>query len=462
VAETPGRLLVVRQANADAAKDGSATPTTDAEPVIVTNLADASERLRRERFGGVLVEPSAFGALTRAASADGRPPSLSKLDALYRAGLELAALDPAALASLSSEERINLLKANILKYARDLLHYDVVDIRLMNPTSGFLEPLVCEGIVPEVARLKLRPLATGNGMSGLVAATGRSYYCPDTSVDPYFIEGAPGSKSALTVPIFDQQSLIGVLSIESPKADAFTEQDREYLEMFGREIGAALHTLKLLSAERRGVADQSVELMNREVAMPVDAILNAATAVLDRYIGLDPEMAERLQQIMTHARSIRRAIHKVGEAIAPTGSDEPAPEQRRQPFRGLRVLVVDQDERVRRSAHSILGRLGGEVETAHNGMEALAMAKLSRYDFVLSDINLPDMTGYDMFRKLRELNPNQSVVLMSGFGYDVSHSIVRARQEGLQGVLYKPFRIDQLLDVLEQRNRPAPAPVPAA
>ena len=53
------------------------------------------------------------------------------------------------------------------------------------------------------------------------------------------------------------------------------------------------------------------------------------------------------------------------------------------------------------------------------------------------------------FRKLRETNPGQSVVLMSGFGYDVSHSIVRAKQEGLQGVLYKPFRIDQLLAALD-------------
>jgi hypothetical protein len=53
---------------------------------------------------------------------------------------------------------------------------------------------------------------------------------------------------------------------------------------------------------------------------------------------------------------------------------------------------------------------------------------------------------------------------MTGFGYDPSHSIVKARQEGLQAVLYKPFRADRLMDAVEQAIRtsaveakPAPA-----
>ena len=42
------------------------------------------------------------------------------------------------------------------------------------------------------------------------------------------------------------------------------------------------------------------------------------------------------------------------------------------------------------------------------------------------------------------------MVLMTGFGYDPGHSIVKARQAGLQAVLYKPFRLDQLLETVEQ------------
>jgi CheY-like chemotaxis protein len=119
-------------------------------------------------------------------------------------------------------------------------------------------------------------------------------------------------------------------------------------------------------------------------------------------------------------------------------------------LKGLRVLVADNDERVRRSAHSILGRFGCVVETAKDGREAITMARLSSYDDVLVDIRLPDMSGYDMFKRLREFQPQARVILMSAYGYDTGHSIVKCRQEGLRSVLFKPFRVDQLLDALEK------------
>jgi FixJ family two-component response regulator len=50
------------------------------------------------------------------------------------------------------------------------------------------------------------------------------------------------------------------------------------------------------------------------------------------------------------------------------------------------------------------------------------------------------------------------IILMTGFGYDPTHSIVKARQEGLQTVLYKPFRVDRLMEAVEQALRPKAAP----
>ena len=60
------------------------------------------------------------------------------------------------------------------------------------------------------------------------------------------------------------------------------------------------------------------------------------------------------------------------------------------------------------------------------------------------------MTGFDCFHHLREINESLSVILMTGFGYDPTHSIVKARQAGLKSVLYKPFRRDQLLTEIEK------------
>ena len=95
------------------------------------------------------------------------------------------------------------------------------------------------------------------------------------------------------------------------------------------------------------------------------------------------------------------------------------------------------------------------VETARDGREALTMARLSTYDAILADIRLPDMSGYEVFRSLREAQPQAKVILMTSYGYDPSHSIVKARQEGLRYILYKPFRVDQLLDALASPEPPA-------
>ncbi len=382
-----------------------------------------------------------------------------KLDAIHSAGQELAAISPQDLAEMSLEERLALLKSNILRYVHELLHYDQVDIRLVDPTTGKLDVLLSEGMKPETAKLELYAKPTGNGVSGYVAYSGKSYLCPDTSHDPLYIEGAAGAKSSLTVPLIAFDKVVGTFNVESPQPNAFSEEDQQFLEIFSRKVANALHLLELLVAERRGTATQSIELVSREVALPVDEVLTAATALLDRYIGHDEDMTRRLQHIVDNARLIKQCIQKVGETITPrptAGQVPPAPGPHPK-LRGLRVLVVDHDERVRKSAHSLLGRFGCVVETAHDGKEALAMARLGTYDAVLVDIRLPDMSSYEAYRQLRQLRPQMHIVLMSAFGYDPGHTIVKCRQEGLRNVLYKPFRVDQLLDALVKTTAGAPA-----
>jgi CheY-like chemotaxis protein len=373
-----------------------------------------------------------------------------KLDALHLAGQELAALAPDQLADMGVEERIELLKHNIRRFTHDLLHYDAIEIRLLDRQTGRLEPLLLEGMTVEASQRVLYAKAQGNGVTGFVAATGKSYLCPDTANDPLYLEGAPGARSSLTVPLIVQDQVIGTFNVERPQLNAFREEDLQFAEIFSREIGAALHTLELLSAEKRSTASQSIEAISREVALPVDEILAAATAVLDRYIGHEPEMADKLRQILASARSVKQSIQKVGEDLAPAKPDAAAGRPTHPRLKGMRVLVADNDERVRRSAHGILGRFGCIVETSRDGQEALTMARLSTYDAVLIDIRLPDLNGYEVFHRLRKDQPRARGILMTSFGYDPAHCIVKARQEGLRFVLYKPFRIDQLLDALER------------
>jgi CheY-like chemotaxis protein len=380
-----------------------------------------------------------------------------KLAAIHQAGIELADLTAEELKDMTVEQRIELLKSNILHFTKDLLRFDVVEIRLLDPKSNRLEPLLAEGILDEAARRNLYASPTGNGVTGYVAATGKSYNCEDTCNDPLYIEGFAGARSSLTVPLIFHDQVIGTFNVESPELRAFSESDVQFLEIFSRDVAVALNTLELLQAEKFGATAASIEAIHSAVALPVDAILNDAVCAMERYIGHDPELVERLQSILKNSREIKQLIQKVGQSMAPIEvGDEDDVQDRHALLRSKHILVVDADEQVRSAAHHLLERYGCSVETAHDGSEAVYMARAMRqeggYHVIISDRHLPDMSGYDLFLKLKDLMNPVPFVLMNGFGYDREHVVCNARRAGLQpfALLFKPFRLDQLLDVVER------------
>lgn len=374
-----------------------------------------------------------------------------KLVAIHQAGIELADLTTEDLATMSMEARIELLKSNILHFTQDLLHFNVVEIRLLERGTGRLAPLLAVGMTTDAAARELKALPQGNGVTGFVAATGKSYLCENAQEDPLYLEGSEGAKSSLTVPLMFHDEVIGTFNVESPVRGAFTESDLQFLEIFARDVAAALHTLELLVAEQASTTAKSVEAIHSAVALPIDEILGDAVNVMERYIGHDPELVDRLRRILRNARDIKEMIHKVGRTMSPAQATLTAEQDSHPKLKGRQVLVVDPDETVRSDAHRLLERYGCIVETAHTGCEAVSLARVSHYDAILVDIRLPDMSGYELLCRLQDvLDDGVPMVLMTGFGYDGAHTIVKARQAGLKYVLYKPFRLDQLLETVER------------
>ncbi len=120
------------------------------------------------------------------------------------------------------------------------------------------------------------------------------------------------------------------------------------------------------------------------------------------------------------------------------GEDDPA-------LSGAKVLVADDEPNIRQTISDVLRKYHVQVTVATNGAEAISLLEASTFDLVVSDIKMPDKTGYDVFAAARRGSQTLPVILMTGFGYDPSHSIVRASQEGLQAVLFKPFKVNQLM-----------------
>jgi CheY-like chemotaxis protein len=110
------------------------------------------------------------------------------------------------------------------------------------------------------------------------------------------------------------------------------------------------------------------------------------------------------------------------------------------------VLVADDDANIRTTIVDILRKYKAVVTACDNGGDAVTHLETDApFNLVISDIKMPDRTGYDVFAAARKKSQTLPVILMTGFGYDPNHCIVRASQEGLQAVLFKPFKVDQLL-----------------
>ena len=299
-----------------------------------------------------------------------------KMAAIHQAGMELADLAPAEITHMAVQDRIELLKSNILHFTRDLLHFNVVEVRLLDQKTGRLEPLLAMGMDAEAAARVLYAQPQNNGVTGFVAATGKSYLCEDTSEDPLYLSGVKDAKSSLTVPLLLHDEVIGTFNVESLEPRAFTESDLQFLEIFCRDVAAALNTLELLVAEKATTAAESVEAIHSAVALPVDEILNDAVNVMERYIGHEPEVVERLQRILRNARDIKQVIQKVGQQMAPAAGAA-ADDAGRGAARASRA--ADSGGRCRRERPQRrpqpLERYGCVVETAHDGAEAMYMVR---------------------------------------------------------------------------------------
>ena len=110
-----------------------------------------------------------------------------------------------------------------------------------------------------------------------------------------------------------------------------------------------------------------------------------------------------------------------------------------------RILLVEDDERVRLMLKDLLENEGYEIQEASNGKEALQSFASSLPDLVLTDLVMPDTEGIEMIIKMRKSNPNVKIVAMSG-GVDYLNL---AKQLGALRTLRKPFSNQAVLDVVQ-------------
>jgi two-component system, sensor histidine kinase SagS len=379
-----------------------------------------------------------------------------KIDAIDKAGRELVRLEADAMSKLNVAQRLKVLEDKIISYTKELMHFDHFAIRLLDRKTNKLELVISVGLPQDACNVELFVQPEGNGISGYVAATGRSYICPDVERDPRYVMGIEQAKSSLTVPLWLYDKVIGIFNIESKHRAAFNEDDRQFAEIFGRYVAIALNILDLMVVERVGTAHKIADDVNSEVAGPLNDIALDATSLIDEYIGHD-DLRSKLQAIVGNVNCIKKSLRQAAQGPSTILGAADVKESEDPLLGGARVLVADDDANIRTTIGDILHKYHANVTIASNGAEAIEYLHHHDYDLVVSDIRMPDKSGYDVFAAARKKSMSLPVILMTGFGYDPNHSIVRASQEGLQAVLFKPFKVDQLLTEMRKALQTAPA-----
>jgi two-component system response regulator PilR (NtrC family) len=119
-----------------------------------------------------------------------------------------------------------------------------------------------------------------------------------------------------------------------------------------------------------------------------------------------------------------------------------------------KILVVDDEESIREFFEIMLKREGYEVMTAQNGRVALDLLKTKNADLIISDIQMPEMSGMELLAKVKEIDIDLPVIMVTAFGS--TDTAVEAMKLGAFDYIQKPFKIDEvkivIAEALEKRN----------
>ena len=111
---------------------------------------------------------------------------------------------------------------------------------------------------------------------------------------------------------------------------------------------------------------------------------------------------------------------------------------------GYNILLVEDDSLIHEQLKKILGRLFKKIYIAENGRDGLETFKNNRdINIIISDINMPNMNGFEMVEKIKEIDKDVPILILSA--HSESHQFIQSIKLGVDGYLIKPIDFDQLM-----------------
>ncbi|SRR5258706_10049564 len=258
----------------------------------------------------------------------------------------------------------------------------------------------------------------------------------------------------------------------------------------GAELGSIGFAKDIRGIRRRDQLATLCEIaigLSHEINNSLEVLVNQLD-LLQQFVGrvatdeeyvVESERLESVEQQLNKIQAITRRISEMADngeygtkeyldgkmmadlqEKAPPKPEESDSEDCSVSLEGLRLLVVDDDLGVCCSLKDLLQKERCQVETAPSGVHAMELLEKKEFDLVLSDVVMPDMDGYAVYREVRKKWPALPVILMTAFYYDKDHVIKRSCLEGLQCVIFKkPIDPERLKKMILKQTRKEEAAV---
>lgn len=117
----------------------------------------------------------------------------------------------------------------------------------------------------------------------------------------------------------------------------------------------------------------------------------------------------------------------------------------------VRIMVVDDERGVRESFEMILKIKDYEVKTFEDGESAISSLKKDMYELAFVDYKLPGMDGIEVLKKIKEIDPNIEVIIVTAYASESSHA--NAITLGALEYLRKPFLMEEIYELVERGLR---------
>jgi CheY-like chemotaxis protein len=283
-----------------------------------------------------------------------------------------------------------------------------------------------------------------------------------------FLAATEGLNSMVAVPILAGDRMWGILAAFSPQKSRFSEEDGRIASLFGGQTGQLLaffsqyvrDNLDELLVQVLGSIELSSLRYGTKETMPVSEILNAQKRLKNRigsYVARlerasseattvgEKREAEETKLPSRDELSIEEVITIQGEKNEPEKAKaESGPQLNR--TTPAKVLVIDDQAMVTDLLVSVLERMNHRCEVASCGRDGVEAFEKGGFDLVITDLGMPDISGWEVSRAVKRINPNVPVVVVTGWG--VTPDPDKMKDSKVDFVIHKPFQIDQLEKII--------------